>query len=69
MRKVHRIECGPYLVVINETNSERGVLPIVNVLRDKKFRSAINADEYVQIWCGDIVEFCDTLENVKTLRR
>ena len=60
--KCYRLVFGPYLVVVNANNSDKGVIPIVNVLRDPHWKFAENCDEYKQVWHGDLVEFYDMLE-------
>ena len=62
MANVHDIEFGPYRIIINANNADRGIIPLVNVLRDPRWRSAENCQEYRQIWSGDLVEFFDLME-------
>lgn len=63
MNKVHDISFGPYRLIINEINADRGIVPLVNVLRDPRFRSSKNCNEYRQVWSGDMIEFFDLMEN------
>lgn len=60
-----KVYFGPYLIVINDNNADKGVIPLINVLRDPWTHSNGNGDmvtEYKQVWHGDMVEFFDMLE-------
>lgn len=57
-----KVYFGPYLIVINDNNADKGVIPLINVLRDPHYNYAEKCDEYKQVWSGDMVEFFDMLE-------
>lgn len=67
--KTYSLEFGVYRVIICANNSSRGVIPLVNILREPWTHSNGNGDtitEYTQVWHGDLVEFFDVLERSKT---
>lgn len=61
----YSLKFGPCRVIINANNSSRGVIPLVNILREPWTHSNGNGDmvtEYKQVWHGDLVEFFDMME-------
>ena len=65
----YSLEFGRYRVIINAVNSNRGSVPLVNILRDPWTHSNGNGDmvtEYRQVWHGDLVEFFDMLDERRT---